>query len=1030
MDRAIGNDKSRGTCGEGCGCGPTRRDALKGIALGVAAAMVPQFAMAGPFERADFEKLVPADKKLNPKWVQSLYERGTPTVYQGQDLKYIGMPIGGLCAGQLYLGGDGRLWHWDIFNQEIHTGDGHYAHPVLPEFPVDQGFALELEQSGQVHRRTLDRRGFPDVRFTGQYPIGFVEYSDPTCPVTVALEAFSPFIPLNADDSSLPATVLRFTLKNVGDKPVKPALSGWLENAGGLNSADVTDGKHHNRIIREHNLLLLECSAIEAEQVAAQSQRPPMVFEDFEGDDYGKWTTSGEAFGSGPTAGATAPSQKLANFQGKKLANSFFKGSDQAQGTLVSPEFKIERRFINFLIGGGNHPNQTCINLLINGRVVRTATGRNSDRMEWASWNVSQFENATARIEIIDRASGGWGHIDIDQIEFADEPRRSAIPFAKLPDVGTLVLALLEPTASDAGTPSSEHGNDTVSLSQKIVGRLTRAVELKPGESHISTFVLAWHFPNLSMRGVKGGIGRYYATRFESASAVARYVAQNFDRLYQQTKLWHETWYDSSLPYWLLDRTLLNISILATSTAMRFADGRFYGWEGVGCCEGTCTHVWQYEQAMGRLFPEFDILLRERVDFNPEVGFHPQGWIGHRGEFLGPAVDGQAGTILRAYRDHQMSADDAFLKRNWPAIKRAIGWMIGQDGNNDGILEGPQHNTLDAEWFGPVPWLSGLYLAAVTAGREMAREMDDGEFAGRCDAISKVGIDNLVKRTFNGDYFVQIPDPKHKDSVGSYDGCEIDQVMGQSWAHQVGLGRVFPQEQNRKALEAIYRYNFTPDVGPYRNAHKPGRWYAMPGEAGLLMCSWPHGEGSRIHKAFDYYFNECMNGFEHEAASHMIWEGLLEEGLVIERALHDRYSGGRRNPWNEVECGDHYARSMASYGVFTAITGYSHHGPKGHLGFAPKLKPEDFKAAFTTAQGWGSFSQRIANQKLDAQIALGWGQLVLQTLSLELPKDFKVTQIDGAPGAVQFATNANVLTITFPQKITLSAGQKLELTIH
>jgi non-lysosomal glucosylceramidase len=121
---------------------------------------------------------------------------------------------------------------------------------------------------------------------------------------------------------------------------------------------------------------------------------------------------------------------------------------------------------------------------------------------------------------------------------------------------------------------------------------------------------------------------------------------------------------------------------------------------------------------------------------------------------------------------------------------------------------------------------------------------------------------------------------------------------------------------------------------------------------------------------------------------------------------------------------------MASYGVFTAITGYAHHGPKGHLGFAPKLRPEDFKAAFTTAQGWGSFSQRIVEKKIDVQIALRWGQLVLQTLSLELPRDFKVTQIDGAPGKVQFAIGGNLLTITFPQKIKLSAGQNLELTIH
>jgi uncharacterized protein (DUF608 family) len=838
--------------------------------------------MAGPFESSEFAKLVPADKKLSPQWVRSLFERGAPTVYRGDDLKYIGMPIGGLCAGQLYLGGDGTLWQWDIFNQDLHTGDGHYAHPVDPTSPVYQGFTLTVTQNNQSADRTLDRKGFPDVSFCGQYPIGQVEYRDSACPVAVSLEAFSPFIPLNADDSSLPATVFRFTLKNVSAEPLTAGITGHLENANGIHSDAKNPVKRRNQIVREPKVLLLDCDALLPEPFGAPSSAP-------------------------------------------------------------------------------------------------------------------QFES--------------------------------------LPDIGSKGLALLDANENDtATTDGTSKDIKTGPLQQRLAGTVGRVTSLAPGQTHTVTFVIAWHFPNLKMRGIKGGTGRHYATRFDSAAAVARYVAEHFDRLYGQTKLWHQTWYDSTLPHWFLDRTFLTISTLATSTAMRFADGRFYGWEGVGCCEGTCTHVWQYEQAMGRLFPEFDILLRDRVDFNPEVGFHAEtGIIGHRGELLGPAVDGHAGTLLRAYRDHQMSADDTFLKRHWSNIKKATEWLIQQDGNGDGILEGPQHNTLDAEWFGPVAWLSGLYLAALRASEEMAIEVGDKEFATRCRTILDVAPANFVKRMWNGEYYVQIPDPKHKDSVGSYDGCEIDQVMGQSWLFQVGLGRVLPEKENKQALASIYKYNFTPDVGPFRATHKPGRWYAMPGEAGLLMCSWPHGEGSRNRKAFDFYFNECMNGFEHKTASHMIWEGMMLEGLAIERALHDRYTASRRNPWNEVECGDHYARSMASYGCFTAACGYAHHGPKGTLAFAPRLTPDDFKAAFTTAQGWGSFSQKRENDALHATIDLRWGKLRLKELGLTLPAGVdgrNVTVVlDGKAIEARSTSKDNEVKITFAVGVVMNAGQRMDVTV-
>ena len=261
---------------------------------------------------------------------------------------------------------------------------------------------------------------------------------------------------------------------------------------------------------------------------------------------------------------------------------------------------------------------------------------------------------------------------------------------------------------------------------EKLIGSLTRKLKLKPGESATAVFVLSWHLPNLKMNRLPPG--RHYATRFDSALAVARYVRQNFARLSGETRLWHDTWYDGSLPWWFLDRTFLNTSILATSTCYRFGNGRFYGWEGVGCCEGTCGHVWQYAHAVARLFPDLERMTREKVDFG--LALQPDGAIHFRGEFNNiPAIDAQAGTVLRALREHQMSADSEFLKRNWPQIRRAVEWLIAKDENGDGLIESNQHNTLDTDWYGPVAWLSGLYLAALRAAEQMATEAGDTAFA-------------------------------------------------------------------------------------------------------------------------------------------------------------------------------------------------------------------------------------------------------------------------------------------------------------
>ena len=722
-----------------------RREFLKfaGLAAtGLALSKLP--AVAGPFTREDFEKLVPADKKLDPAWVKSLFERGSKTVYRWPESQLIGLPVGGICTGQLYLGGDGKLWHWDIFNEVKGTGDGHYRNPPKPASPLDQGFALMVSSAGQSQVRALDHTGWSDITFNGEYPLGFVTYTDPASPVSVSLEAFSPFIPLNPDDSGLPGTVMRFTVKNTSARSVEAELAGWLENAVCLRSGETRNILRRNRIVRRNKLSFLECAAETAPAEQSAPKRADILFDDFERETYENWIATGTAFGTGPIEKGKVPDyQGDLEMHGRRAVNSHATApgndvgaKDAATGTLTSRTFTLERHFINFLIGGGSHKGKTCVNLLVDDKAVLSATGASDNKMQPHSWDVRKWAGKMARIQVVDNEQGAWGNISLDYIVFSDQPRGPLGPLAEEADFGTMGLALLEPKPGDLGSASLPESHVPTGMfsqsamasdasvskpfGEKLVGSLTRKLSLAPGQSATVTFVVAWHFPNIKLGGLGDYEGRWYGKKFAGALAVADYVAGDFDRLASQTRLWHQTWYDSTLPYWFLDRTFLNTSILATNTCYRFGNGRFYAWEGVGCCAGTCTHVWHYAHAMGRLFPQLERSLREMVDYG--VGFEAEtGRIRFRAEHNNHwAVDGQSGIILRTYREHQMSGDPQFLRRIWPKAKKALEFMISKDAEADGIMDGPQHNTLDADWFGQVAWLSGLYLAALRAGEQMA----------------------------------------------------------------------------------------------------------------------------------------------------------------------------------------------------------------------------------------------------------------------------------------------------------------------
>ncbi len=270
-------------------------------------------------------------------------------------------------------------------------------------------------------------------------------------------------------------------------------------------------------------------------------------------------------------------------------------------------------------------------------------------------FDVRSWQGKAARLQIVDNQAGAWGNIGIGPIVFSDKPAAAEVKLEERHDFGTMALALLDPRPEDIGiavlpsgalpsvagadAPAEDSGEKP--FAERIRGGVSRVQTLKPGQETVVTFLVAWHFPNDGVDGVPD-TGRHYAVRFQNASDVVGYLATNFQKLYRQTRLWRDTWYDSTLPYWFLDRTFLNTSILATSTCHRFGSGRFYGWEGVGCCPGTCTHVWQYAQAVARLFPSLERDLRERTDFG--LAFDDAtGIIRFRAESMGwPSTDSRA----------------------------------------------------------------------------------------------------------------------------------------------------------------------------------------------------------------------------------------------------------------------------------------------------------------------------------------------------------------------------------------------------
>ena len=738
-----------------------------------------------------------------------------PRAFTGDHLKMIAFPLGGVGAGSISLGGRGQLRDWEIFNKPNKGFAPNYAFPAIwAQAGNAKPIARVLEarilppyegQNGLGANNAPGLSRLEGAKFTGEFPLARIDFEDRALPVKVSLEAFSPFIPHEADESGLPVAVLRYRVANPGLTPATVSIAFSVDN---------------------------------------------------------------------PMKG-----------QNEVLASSTLAGF-----TLQSAQLPLDDP--------------------MHGQIVVSAIKTPGTRIDvWRGWPQGRWWNSPMLF---------WD-------DFSDDGK-------------------LNPE------PDPHNAVGVVSLQRTVPSR----------SSADFTFLLAWRFPVRTPEWCgwtapkgqgKTVIGNHYCIRFPTALAAAEYAAENLTTLESQTRLFAQAFRQSNLPGVVKEAASANLSTLVSTTCFRTADGEFHGFEGVddhrGCCFGNCTHVWNYETSTPHLFPSLARSLRAAAfgySMDEQGAMHfrqllPDGM--ERSGFA--AADGQMGQIVHAYLDWSLSGDTDWLRRMWPRIKKALefAWVPGGwDANKDGVLEGVQHNTYDVEFYGPNPMCGIYYLAALRAGQEMAEAV--GDFASaEYRRLFESGRQWIDANLFNGEFYIQKIQgfspgkiaPSLRSKMGSDDtehpqyqvgeGCLVDQLVGQYLAEVAGLGPLVSEDHVKKTLASIYRYNHKPSLANHDTVQ---RTFALNNESAMVICDYGKAERPRI--PFPYYA-EVMTGFEYSTAAHMLYAGLIREGIECIADIRARYDGLKRNPWDEAECGHHYARAMAAWSGVLALSGFRYHAPKG-----------------------------------------------------------------------------------------------------
>ncbi|MFC1537962.1 GH116 family glycosyl hydrolase [Candidatus Latescibacterota bacterium] len=782
------------------------------------------------------------------------------SLYTGKYNNRVAFPIGGMGAGMFCLEGNGGIAHFSVRNKM----DFFNKPCMFAAIYIKGDDTITKVLEGQVQDwRIFGDRGtgngasgtnfglprFREASFLARFPFGMITLEDPLVPLEISINGWSPFIPGNADDSSLPVGALEYHFKNNSGSTIESVFSYSTKNFLSAESDNRDDG-----IKAVKNGFVLVKNGTE---------------------------------------------------ENPEEESSFAVFTDQENTTVDHSWFK----------GGWWDPLTMAWNNISSGKVID------------------------------------------------NPPQEGSAPGASL----------------------------YVPLS------------LDPGEEKTIRVMFAWYVPNTTLRfgptlkdenAVKKIPLRdmyeetdtyvpWYAGRFESIFDISNYWSERYDDLRRKTHLFTETFYDTTLPDVVVEAVAANLTILKSPTVLRQTDGRLWCFEGctdgAGCCHGSCTHVWNYAQAIPHLFPELERSLREteftvsqdergHQTFRASLPIRPPMHDFHA------ASDGQLGGIMKAYREWRISGDTPWLESIWPKIIQSLDYCIAiWDPKGKGVLEEPHHNTYDIEFWGPDGMCTSFYLGALKAAIEIGTAL--GDDVSRYQTLLDNGRKYLETELYNGEYFYQdvqwegletefepvdyaANGTGYKDAVETLNsegpkyqygtGCISDGVLGFWLARMCGLGEIVDSEKVKSHLKAVHKYNLKKDLTDHANPQRPS--FALGGEGGLLLCTWPRG--GKLTLPF-VYSDEVWTGIEYQVSSHLMLEGMVEEGLDIVSACRDRYDGSVRNPFNEYECGHWYARAMASYGLIQGLTGARYDALDKTL-FIDSNVGDSFRAFLSTESGFGT----------------------------------------------------------------------------
>lgn len=860
-----------------------RRSFLKQIGVTGTAAIIPANVL---HSESNSNKETSAEETNDIK-----SKRGYNSEYKNEYLSRVAFPMGGIGAGMICMEGTGALSHVSIKNRpDIFNEPPIFAAIVVKgktngakilEGPVPDWKKFGRRDAGNgASGSTTGLPRFRNASFLARFPFGYLDISDNDLPLKIKITGWSPFIPTDDDNSSLPVAALEYHFVNTSAETIDAVFS-----FNSKNFVEVNNGK--NSISSTTNGFVLT-----EEGTKEKPLRTDIAF-----------FTDADAI----------------------VNHCWFRG-------------------------GWWDPLTMAWNAVKNAEIksVVPVESKAPGASLYVPMKLAAGKERTIRVMM------AWYTPDTDQVHGnIGKPKENC-----------------DPASGCCNSPSE------ISL-----------------DKYDNNFNEKYFKP-------------WYSSRFKNINELITYWAEQYDELRKKSLLFKNAFYKSTLPPEIIEAIAANLTILKSPTVMRQYDGRLWSFEGCadagGCCHGSCTHVWNYAQAIPHLFPALERSLRntefcESQDGKGHQNFRSTLPIAPATHEFHAAADGQLGGIMKVYREWRISGDKEWLSKIFPMVKTSMDYCIHTwDPREKGIIDEPHHNTYDIEFWGPDGMHMSFYIGALNAIAAMGEFLEKD--VSKYKTLAALGKKFIEAELYNGEYFIQkiqykglnATDPTTEKSFGGQysaeakellekegpkyqygSGCLSDGILGAWIARMCGLNDPVDSAKIKSHLLSIHKYNLKENLSEHANPQRPS--FALGNEGGLLLCSWP--KGGKLSLPF-VYSDEVWTGIEHQVASHLMMMGYVKQGLDIVRASRNRYDGRIRNPFNEYECGHWYARALSSYGYLQALTGVRYDAVEKKLYVDSKIG--DFTSFLSTATGFGTVSLKTGK----VTVGVVYGTIDINTIVL------------------------------------------------